>query len=360
MVTEESSVVAASSAAAKFWASHGGFNIHVRNKTKPGHIHFIWSGSEAQLQSFVTNVSPELLESAGHLTRNMELRGGGVNSISLIDLTDKIPGYHQLEVLFGTVDSMGANFINSCLESMSAALSEEAEKEFPGKLEIVMSILSNHIPDCVVECAVTCKTDDLEIPTFHLTGLEFARRFVLAVDMARENVSRAVTHNKGIFNGVDAVVLATGNDFRAVEAGGHAYASRDGIYRSLSKAEIAGPDFRFSLELPLSIGTVGGLTRNHPMAATAIKILGNPDAEELMGIVAAAGLANNFSAIKALITGGIQQGHMRLHLPNLLNHLHATPEEKTMVLKHFRDRKVSHAAVGEYLTLVRSSKQGKQ
>jgi len=222
-----------------------------------------------------------------------------------------------------------------------------------------MSILSNHIPDCVVECAVTCKTEDLGLSSFNLTGSEFARRFVLAVDMARVDVSRAVTHNKGIFNGVDAVVLATGNDVRAVEAGGHAYASLDGHYRSLSRAEIKGADFRFSLDIPLSLGTVGGLTGSHPMAATAMKILGNPDAEGLMGIVAAAGLANNFSAVKALITGGIQKGHMRLHLPNLLNQYHATPEEKSAVLEHFRERKVSHAAVGEYLFLLRSSKEGK-
>ncbi|MDA3833360.1 MAG: hypothetical protein PF495_08180, partial [Spirochaetales bacterium] len=174
--------------------------------------------------------------------------------------------------------------------------------------------------------------------------------FKTAVDIAIHNTHRAVTHNKGIYNGLDAVVLATGNDFRAVEAAGHAYASRDGQYRSLSQCEISDDGrFSFSLTVPLALGTVGGLTRLHPMAAKAMEILQHPTAQELMSITAAAGLANNFSAVASLVTTGIQKGHMKLHLSNILNSLGATEQQKAAAQLHFSDQTVSQKAVREFL-----------
>ena len=249
---------------------------------------------------------------------------------------------------------MGANFINSCLEEMKNPLYEYLteikatnQQEAP---EIIMAILSNYTPECLVTTRVECPVSALEAFSADLPPETFARRFKTAVDIAINNTSRAVTHNKGIFNGTDAVVIATGNDFRAAEAAGHAWASRDGQYRSLSRCEVSDEGvFSMELTLPLALGTVGGLTRLHPLASLAIEILGNPPAKELMGIAAAAGLANNFSAVASLVTTGIQKGHMKLHLSNLLKSLGATAPEKESALAYFQDKTVSAQAVKQFL-----------
>ena len=155
-------------------------------------------------------------------------------------------------------------------------------------------------------------------------------------------------------NGIDAVVLATGNDFRAVEAGIHAYASKSGQYSSLSHVKIENDIFTFWMEIPLALGTVGGLTSLHPLVKFSMELLGKPSAEELMQIVAAAGLAQNFAALRSLTTTGIQQGHMKMHLMNILNQHQATKEEKQKVLDYFKDTTVSHSLVVDYLEKIRS------
>jgi hydroxymethylglutaryl-CoA reductase len=165
---------------------------------------------------------------------------------------------------------------------------------------------------------------------------------------------RATTHNKGIYNGIDAVVLATGNDFRAIEAAGHTYASRSGHYRSLSDCEIEDGVFRFWLEVPMAVGTVGGLTATHPLAAKSLEILGHPDAQQLMRIIASVGLAQNFGAVKSLVTTGIQHGHMRMHMQNILNSLHASTDEAKEVHRYFEEKPVSYAAVRDYLQCLRN------
>ena len=177
----------------------------------------------------------------------------------------------------------------------------------------------------------------------------FAERFYKAVKISRIDIYRATTHNKGIFNGVDAVVLATGNDFRAIEACGHTYASRHGSYQGLSDCSIEDGIFSFWLEIPLAIGTVGGLTSLHPIAKRSLELLGHPDAAELMAIIAATGLAQNFAAVKSLITTGIQFGHMKLHLRNILHALEATEAETEAAKIHFSDQVVSFAAVRDFL-----------
>lgn len=146
-------------------------------------------------------------------------------------------------------------------------------------------------------------------------------------------------------NGIDAVVLATGNDFRAVEAGIHAYAARDGQYRSLTQASIENGIFRFWIEIPLALGTVGGLTSLHPLVKIALEILDKPSAKELMQLVAVAGLAQNFAALRSLITSGIQKGHMKMHLFNILNQLGATEEQKKLIAHQFKDKTVIHSEV---------------
>ena len=160
-------------------------------------------------------------------------------------------------------------------------------------------------------------------------------------------------HNKGIMNGIDAVVLATGNDFRAVEACAHAYAARDGQYRSLTQAEAVDGQFRFWLDIPLALGTVGGLTSLHPLVRASLDMLNNPNAGRLMEIVACVGLAQNFSAVKSLVTTGIQKGHMKMHLLNILNQLGATEMEKERTKTYFSDKAISFQAVGEYLKKLR-------
>jgi hydroxymethylglutaryl-CoA reductase len=150
-------------------------------------------------------------------------------------------------------------------------------------------------------------------------------------------------------NGIDAVVLATGNDFRAVEACAHAYAARSGQYRSLSTVSLENDIFKFTLRIPLAVGTVGGLTSLHPLAKTSLAILNHPSAKELMEITAATGLAQNFSAVKSLVTTGIQRGHMKLHLLNIMNQLNATPEEIELGKQYFQDKIVSFQAVRQFL-----------
>ena len=178
-----------------------------------------------------------------------------------------------------------------------------------------------------------------------------------AVQIANVDISRAVTHNKGIFNGIDAVLLATGNDWRAVEASGHAYASRNGSYSSLSTASISNNLFTMELTLPLAVGTTGGVTQLHPLAKIAMQILGFPSASELMQIVAVSGLAANFSAITALVSTGIQKGHMKMHLSNLLQSWKASEEEKQKAILFFADKPVTTGAVEEFITKIRIENQ---
>jgi hydroxymethylglutaryl-CoA reductase len=252
---------------------------------------------------------------------------------------------------------MGANFINSCLEQFAKTLKEEATtfESFSASekdIQVIMSILSNYVPNCVVRAEVSCPIIDLEEK--HITNpQDFAERFVQAVQIAEVEPFRAVTHNKGIMNGVDAVVLATGNDFRAVEAGIHAYASRNGQYSSLSHAKIVDGIFSFWLEIPLALGTVGGLTSLHPLVKLSLEMLENPSAKELMQMVAVAGLAQNFAALRSLTTTGIQDGHMKMHLNNILNQFEANDNERIIIRKHFKHHVVSHSAVVDYIEHLR-------
>jgi hydroxymethylglutaryl-CoA reductase len=165
---------------------------------------------------------------------------------------------------------MGANFINSCLEQFATTLKREAAKALKESLSVVMSILSNYVPNCLVKASVSCKVEDLA--DRGINAEEFATKFIQAVNIAKIEPYRAVTHNKGIMNGIDAVVLATGNDFRAIEAGVHAYASRNGSYSSLTHAKVENGVFSFWIELPLALGTVGGLTKLHPLVKLALDI----------------------------------------------------------------------------------------
>lgn len=359
MVIEESSVVAAASSAAKFWSERGGFHAKVISTTKVGHVHFIWRGEPDKLRQFYSELEPILKAEVAPMTKNMEARGGGLKGLELVDCNHMEPGYYQLKADFETADAMGANFINSILEQFAECLSEEvaACPDFTGaekKVEIVMSILSNYTPECLVKAWVECDVKDLgTFPEANLDAMQFAKKFRTAVNIACSDVYRATTHNKGIFNGIDAVILATGNDFRAIEACGHAYACRSGSYRSLSNCTIENGKFTFWLEMPLAVGTIGGLTRLHPLAKRSLEILGNPGAKELMKIITCVGLAQNFAAIKALVTSGIQKGHMKMHLTNMLSHFGASEAEVEKALAYFADKTISFHNVRDFLNSYR-------
>ena len=348
MTIEESSVVAAASNAAKFWMQRGGFKAKVISTTKVGQVHFMFHGEFSEIESLFETIRPQLFEHTKSITKNMEARGGGILDIKLISKTAQLKGYYQLHVTFETMDAMGANFINSCLEQIASTF-----KTCSKEIHVVMSILSNYVPDCLVRAEVSCNVEDL-VTDESYSGREFADTFIQAIQIAEVEPFRAVTHNKGIMNGVDSVVLATGNDFRAVEAGVHAYAARSGSYSSLTHASIEKGMFRFWIEIPLALGTVGGLTGLHPLVKTALELLGNPSAKELMEIVAVAGLAQNFAALKSLTTTGIQQGHMKMHLLNILNQFEATDKEKLQLVEHFKKNTVTHSAVVEAIEKLRA------
>lgn len=357
MAIEESSVIAAASKAAKFWLERGGFKAEVLSTEKIGQVHFIYKGDFEKLTAFFEHVKPKLFSDTAAITKSMKRRGGGILDIELRNKSKHLPNYYQLHATFETLDAMGANFINSCLEQFAMTFKNEALK-FEGfnpeekAISIVMSILSNYVPQCLVRAEVSCKIEDLkskDIPNPEA----FAQKFKQAVTIAEIETYRAVTHNKGIMNGIDAVVLATGNDFRAVEAGIHAYAAKEGQYSSLTHCTVEHGIFKFWIEVPLALGTVGGLTNLHPLVKFSMVMLREPTAKDLMKIVAVAGLAQNFAALKSLTTTGIQEGHMKMHLMNILNQFEATEGEKVKLIDHFKTNVVTHSAVAEEIKKLR-------
>ncbi|MFN3555607.1 MAG: hypothetical protein ACK4VN_06565 [Bacteroidales bacterium] len=353
VVIEESSVVAAASKAAAFWAKRGGFKTLSVATLKKGQLHFTFDGNRQLLLKAWDEISQKLRQGVSSLTSNMEARGGGITSLQLISIAGLPSEYCQLELEAETRDSMGANFINSILEEFGRILPgiiQHAGVE--GNVEIIMAILSNYTPQSRITMQLEAPVGTLQ---WHkeMSASDFARRMKWAADIAWHDTGRAVTHNKGIYNGVDAVVLATGNDFRAVEAAGHAWAARDGKYRSLSTVEINDGIFHMQLDIPLALGTVGGLTNLHPLAARSLQILGNPSAQTLMKVAAAVGMANNFAAMASLVTTGIQQGHMKMHLQNILNALQVSPQMQPRVVEYFSDRTVSVAAVRDYVATLK-------
>lgn len=357
MVIEESSVVAAASKAAKFWLTRGGFKAKVIDTVKIGQVHMIWNGSKQAIEQVFINNKARLFEEMAPLEVNMKKRGGGIIDIELHDKSDLEPGLFQLFVKFNTCDAMGANFINTILEALGRTFKHIVETESLEKgkeLMVVMAILSNYTPDCVVRAEVSCPVEDLHETSHGMKPEIFAEKFQRALRIAHIDPHRATTHNKGIMNGIDAVVLATGNDFRAIEACAHTYAARDGQYRSLSKAFVENGIFTFSLEIPLALGTVGGLTALHPMARLSLEMLGNPSANKLMEITAVVGLAQNFAAVRSLVTSGIQKGHMKMHLMNILKHFEASEDEIEKAKLHFENEIISFKAVRDLLASMRN------
>lgn len=357
-VSEESSVVAALANAAGFWAKRGGFHAEVLGTEKAGQLHFKWKGRPEKLVELFPEIREKLLAESVFLTAKMVERGGGITRIDLKSLPHILPDYFQLDAGFETCDAMGANFINSCLEQFGKSLQDyfrtsERVSDDERNCEIIMAILSNYTPESRVRARVECPVSELLDGKPEEECRLFAEKFEQAIRISQADVSRAVTHNKGIFNGIDALAVATGNDFRAIEACGHAFAARSGNYSGLTGVQIRNGQFYFSIELALAAGVVGGVTAVHPLAKVAMKILDQPSAQELMMYLAVAGLASNFGAVKALVSVGIQQGHMKMHLSNIMSQLHIPEEKRAEIQEYFKDKTVSFSAVEEYWNIIK-------
>lgn len=369
MAIEEPSVIAAASNAAKIASRGGGFIAHVDDSIMIGQVQLIptttYNPSRSMMTSSNTNTNTNINSSINHNSSNtseidniIKLIHNNRNKIislantkskfaKCIDIKIKhvidksINNLGQMiivEILVDTKDAMGANVVNTMCE----AIAPEIELLTNGK--VILKILSNYATERLVRCKAI-------FPRDLIGGEDILKRILFAYAMAYTDVHRAVTHNKGIMNGIDSVAIATGQDFRAIEAGCHAYACRDGYYRALTKwYQDSNGDLVGEIEVPMAVGTVGGITNSHPIVKTCLKLMNVSNAKELATIIAASGLAQNFSAIRALSDEGIQKGHMKLHSKNIAIIAGATEEKIELVSrKMVEERNVSVSRAREIL-----------
>lgn len=320
MVTEEPSVIAAASNGGKIIQQAGGFKSQVNQRLMTGQIAFTGLEDDAQalrFEAYVTEFADDLLAVANAAYPSIVGRGGGARSIrgQYYPATDSSASFFIVYLAIDTQEAMGANMMNTMLEALKAHILGQVD--FIANIDGLMAILSNYAVEATA--TATCEITARLLDKGPISGVKVASKIALASQLAQVDVYRATTHNKGIMNGVDAFVLATGNDWRAVEAGVHAYAARDGQYRGLAKwaydsdREILSGE----LTLPLALGAVGGSIGIHPTVQVTKSILGQSDAKHLMEIAVSLGLAQNFAAVRALVTEGIQAGHMQLQAKSL-------------------------------------------
>ena len=309
-VTEEPSVVAAASYASKIIKRAGGFTAQVHERQMIGQVALYQVADPEQAQEKITSKKAELLELANQAYPSIVKRGGGARDLHI----EQIEGETDFLVVYLHVDTqeaMGANMLNTMLEALKPVLEELSQGRS------LMGILSNYATDSLVTASCRVAFRYLSRQKDH--GREIAEKIVLASQFAQFDPYRASTHNKGIFNGVDAILIATGNDWRAIEAGAHAFASRDGRYRGLSQwtLDMEREELVGEMTLPMPVATKGGSIGLNPRVALSHELLGNPSAKELAQIIVSIGLAQNFAALKALVSTGIQQGHMKLQAKSL-------------------------------------------
>jgi len=300
MAIEEPSVIAAVSKAAKIAKVKGGFIAEADDSLMIGQVQIVGLGNVKHAKTKILRNKKQLL-----VTANSNSRSVTAVDLQVRQLRDKSPNNMgnmlMVELIIDTKDAMGANAINTMCEAIAPHVAEITGGE------VVLKILSNYATRRMVRCRAIFDKE-------HLGGSQIVKRILYAYALAYSDAYRAVTHNKGVMNGIDAVALATGQDFRAIEAGAHAYAARDGTYRSLTSwRRTKEGDLAGGIELPLAVGVVGGIVNAHPTAKFALQILGVKSAKELAMVIAATGLAQNLAAIRALSSEGIQTGHMRLH-----------------------------------------------
>lgn len=329
MVVEESSVVAAASFGAKLVRNQGGFQAEMVSDLMIGQIYFPKVESYDLLMRSIHAHKQTLIDLGNKVVPRLVMRGGGVRDLRMRIVDNKDVVVH---VLIDTRDAMGANIVSSVCETLAPVL-EELTGNRTG-----MKILSNLSDQRRVRTKCLVAVNDLSAP--EISGHEVARRIVEATEFANADPYRAATHNKGVMNGIDPVVISTGNDWRAVEAGAHAFAVRDGSYKSLTSWTLSdcGHFLKGELEVPMALGVVGGVTSQHPLAALSLKLMGVATASELAQVVTSVGLAQNLSAIRALVSEGIQHGHMRMHAKNIAVSAGAEPHEVEFVAEQMGKR----------------------
>lgn len=350
MAIEEASVIASVSKMGKLVREAGGFQAESKNRLMIGQIQVIGCEDFKKAKEAVLIHKQALIKEANDAYPSMLARGGGTEDLDvrIINEEEESPYSKMLviHVYINTCDAMGANMINTVVESLAPSV----EKITKGK--VYLRILSNYADRSLAKA--TCVIPPALLKDKGFTGEEVRDGIVQAYEFAASDPYRAATHNKGIMNGIDAVVIATGNDWRAVEAGAHAYAARDGQYRSMSKWSIDEcGNLVGELELPMSIGIVGGSIRVHPISKLALKILNIDSAKELAQVIVSVGLAQNLGALKALVTDGIQKGHMALHSRSVAIAAGATGELVDIIAKRLieaKDIRVTKAEqlLGEY------------
>ena len=309
-VTEEPSVVAAASYASKIIKRSGGFTAQVHERQMIGQVALYQVADPEQAQEKIASKKAELLGLANQAYPSIVKRGGGVRDLHV----EQIKGETDFLVVYLHVDTqeaMGANMLNTMLEALKPVLEELSQGQS------LMGILSNYATDSLV--TASCRIAFRYLSPQRDQGREIAEKIALASQFAQVDPYRAATHNKGIFNGIDAILIATGNDWRAIEAGGHAFASRDGRYQGLSRwtLDMEREELVGEMTLPMPVATKGGSIGLNPRVALSHELLGNPSAKELAQIIVSIGLAQNFAALKALVSTGIQQGHMKLQAKSL-------------------------------------------
>ena len=309
-VTEEPSVVAAASYASKIIKRAGGFTAQVHERRMIGQVALYQVANPEQAQEKIASKKAELLELANQAHPSIVKRGGGARDLHI----EQIEGETDFLVVYLHVDTqeaMGANMLNTMLEALKPVLEELSQGQS------LMGILSNYATDSLV--TASCRIAFRYLSRQKDQGREIAEKMALASQFAQADPYRASTHNKGIFNGIDAILIATGNDWRAIEAGAHAFASRDGHYQGLSswRLDLETEELVGEMTLPMPVATKGGSIGLNPRVALSHELLGNPSAKELAQIIVSIGLAQNFAALKALVSIGIQQGHMKLQAKSL-------------------------------------------
>ena len=309
-VTEEPSVVAAACYASKIIKRAGGFTAQVHERQMIGQVALYQVADPEQALEKISSKKAELLELANQAYPSIVKRGGGARDLHVEEIkgeTDFLVVYLHVD----TQEAMGANMLNTMLEALKPVLEELSQGQS------LMGILSNYATDSLV--TASCRVAFRYLSRQKDQGREIAEKIALASQFAQSDPYRAATHNKGIFNGIDAILIATGNDWRAIEAGAHAFASRDVRYQGLSQwiLDLEREELVGEMTLPMPVATKGGSIGLNPRVALSHELLGNPSAKELAQIIVSIGLAQNFAALKALVSTGIQQGHMKLQAKSL-------------------------------------------
>lgn len=335
MAVEEPSIVASASYIAKIVREAGGFKTEATERIMIGQIQVVGCPDFEQAKKDILAQKDMLIEAANDAYPSLVKRGGGAEDLEVRMINEDGSKYTKMlivHLLVNTCDAMGANIINTMAESLAPVV------EHITKGKVYLRILSNFADRCLAKATCVIPPELLESEGF--TGEEVRDGVVHAYEFAASDPYRAVTHNKGIMNGIDPVLIATGNDWRAVEAGAHAYAARDGHYGSMTKWSVDDEgNLVGELELPMSLGIVGGASRVHPMAKLAYKILRVESAKELARVIVAVGLAQNLGALKALVTDGIQKGHMALHSRSVAMAAGATGELVDIISKKMIEKK---------------------